>query len=553
MKGIKRKIMLPVLILAVIFELCTIIQLGGFLWTNQQVKAMEQVYFETVVKADELKLSVVQVQQWLTDISATRAAEGFDDGLDEAAIYADKVRTIVGELKTVDSKNTAVLDEILKSFEPYYATGVEMAEAYIADGPAGGNAMMEEFDTVAADINEKVDGFMASANVNISKTTRIISFSALFLFVFAICVLIATIFIVLYIFKRIYRSVLTPVEIIKNGAAELAAGNLHHEVNYDADDELGELAEGVRNMGATLSCYITDIGRCLKEMEEGNLNVVPEADFRGDFIALKESLVVYIDTMNETMRTIHDSANRVAAGSGQISDVAATLAQGAEEQNEYVEKLSAGMNEMSASVKNDAKTAEEANQMIQAVGREAEKGMDQMANMVKAMEQINNSSAQIVNIIKSIEDIASQTNLLALNASIEAARAGEAGRGFAVVADEVGNLANESVNAAASTAELIENSRIAVEEGSKIVDETAQSLEEVNKGIQTVLEINSRIADTSRKQEASIEEVVMEVSNISDVVVTVSATAEESETTSEELSGQAVQLNGLIERFRLKS
>lgn len=135
MKGIKGKIMKPVAIMAGIFILFACMQIWNIVLINSRVINMEHVYFETVRKADELKLSVVQVQQWLTDISATRAAEGYDDGFDEASIYAARVRELIDELKNLDSKNTKMLDEIQESFEPYYNTGIEMAKAYIEYGP----------------------------------------------------------------------------------------------------------------------------------------------------------------------------------------------------------------------------------------------------------------------------------------------------------------------------------------------------------------------------------------------------------------------------------
>lgn len=122
MKGIQGKIMKPILWLEVLFVLCALLQVLNTRQTYSQVTDMDQTYFMAFRKADELKLSVVQVQQWLTDISATRAAEGFDDGLDEAAVYADKVRTLIEELRQLGNTNETQLNAISESFEAYYAT-----------------------------------------------------------------------------------------------------------------------------------------------------------------------------------------------------------------------------------------------------------------------------------------------------------------------------------------------------------------------------------------------------------------------------------------------
>lgn len=552
MKGIKGKIMKPVAIMAGIFILFACMQIWNIVLINSRVINMEHVYFETVRKADELKLSVVQVQQWLTDISATRAAEGYDDGFDEANIYAERVRELIDELKKLDSKNIKMLDEIKESFEPYYNTGIEMAKAYIEYGPEGGNLMMGEFDKVAEDINTKVENFVSYANANIEVSSKKVNAAVIQSLITMIIVIFITVIVLVMTQKLITKRVVKPIGIIKDAAGELANGNLKIQIDYVSEDEIGALATEIKDMIQSLNSYISDILHCMKEMEHGNLNVNMNANFKGDFISLEKSITNFINSINDTMRKVNQSTNRVSNGSEQILEVAQTLAEGAVEQNTSIEKLSSNIIEMAQHVKEESEIAEKANKMVELVGKETIKGMEQMEHMIQAMNQIAGSSNEIVKIIRSIEDIASQTNLLSLNASIEAARAGEAGRGFAVVAGEVANLASESVEAVNHTTALIDNSRQAVGKGSNIVEETAEVLKKVESGVKQIIDIMHSIVQTSKKQAKFIESITTEVTQISQVVMTVSATAEESEATSGELLEQVEQLNDLVGQFTLK-
>lgn len=552
MKGIKGKIMKPVAIMAGIFILFAFMQIWDIVLINSRVTNMEHVYFETVRKADELKLSVVQVQQWLTDISATRAAEGYDDGFDEASIYAARVRELIDELKNLDSKNTKMLDEIQESFEPYYNTGIEMAKAYIEYGPEGGNLMMGEFDKVAEDINTKVENFVSYANANIEVSSKKVNAAVIQSLITMIIVIFITLIVLVMTQKLITKRVVKPIGIIKDAAGELANGNLKIQIDYVSEDEIGALATEIKDMIQSLNSYISDILHCMKEMEHGNLNVNMNANFKGDFISLEKSITNFICSINDTMRKVNQSTNRVSNGSEQILEVAQTLAEGAVEQNTSIEKLSSNIIEMAQHVKEESEIAEKANKMVELVGKETIKGMEQMEHMIQAMNQIAGSSNEIVKVIRSIEDIASQTNLLSLNASIEAARAGEAGRGFAVVAGEVANLASESVEAVNHTTVLIDNSRQAVGKGSNIVEETAEMLKKVEAGVKQIIDIMHSIVQTSKEQAKFIESITTEVTQISQVVMTVSATAEESEATSGELLEQVEQLNDLVGQFTLK-
>ena len=311
------------------------------------------------------------------------------------------------------------------------------------------------------------------------------------------------------------------------------------------------LAEQVRKFVDTIQTIIGDQDYMLGEMAKGNFAVEPRVPERyvGDFTAVLNSLTNIKSRLSNVMMQINQSADQVAAGSDQVSSGAQALSQGATEQASSVEELAATIADISSQVTRNAENAKQASQKANTLGVELDEGTRQMNEMTAAMDEIRGKSQEIGKIIKTIEDIAFQTNILALNAAVEAARAGAAGRGFAVVADEVRNLASKSADASKETSALIEDSVRAVENGSRVAAETAKTIMTVAEESRSIVTTIDEIAQASMQQADAVVQVTQGMDQISSVVQTNSATAEESAAASEELSSQASMLKELVGQF----
>ncbi len=351
--------------------------------------------------------------------------------------------------------------------------------------------------------------------------------------------------------KRIVASILMPLQELESVAEQLSSGNLHFELNYRSDDEFGSMANHLRNAVGILSSYVDDISNTMQQFSDGNFDVRPAVDWKGDFKGIQDSLMQFERSMAETVKGIQRVADRVSCDSQQVAQSSAGLAQGAAEQTAVTGDLSDTLSSVSEQVSHNADNAEEISKKVDELGQEIVKSSQKMQEMVDSMSEINDASTEISKIITTIHDIASQTNLLALNASIEAARAGEAGKGFAVVADQVSVLAAQSSDAAKESTALIGSSVKAVEKGMVIADETAQQLRQVVDDSRAITKEVSGVASALESQTEAIAQIDNGVEHINEVAKANSKAAEESADASQEMSSQAESLEGLIRRFKV--
>lgn len=343
------------------------------------------------------------------------------------------------------------------------------------------------------------------------------------------------------------RSVRKPIQDLQQVAQRVAEGDVSIDVKKRSDDEIGALTDDLERMIKS----IREQAEGVERVSRGDLTL----DFRpkSDKDLLGNSIKDLVEMNNKTMNSIRSAVTEVRVGAGQVSSASQALAQGSTEQASAIQEITASIDDITERTRVNASDANEANTLVVKAKEDAEVGNVKMQDMISAMTEINDSSENISKIIKVIDDIAFQTNILALNAAVEAARAGQHGKGFAVVAEEVRNLAGKSAQAASETAELIEDSIVKVNRGSKLAEETAEALAGIVAAIERIVELTNSIAIASDDQASAISQINLAIGQVSQVVQNNSATSEQCAAASEELSAQAERLKDMIGRYQLKS
>ena len=499
--------------------------------------------------------------------SCTRAIIGYDD-----PEIVDEVYKNYNEMRSqFDTEMAAVgeglvTDEAKKSFtqleaavDKYFEVEARVQEMGASgDEELGSQAQEIAYTEMAASYKEAY-GYMES--IMETKTNKGAELSKLLEFVVYAVVAINVVLVVLGVViamnlgVKVANGIAKPLVALSDRFDRFSKGDLESEFPvYDRPDEVGDMLKSGKEMSRVLCGVIQDLKQALTGLAAGDWTVTsqyPEM-FIGDLTAIAMGMDNTINQMNETLHNMRDVSEQVSVGASGLAEAAQSLAEGATDQAGAVEELQATIANISEAVGHTAQKTKESYDQAQEYSEKADVSRGEMEKLMEVMGRINETSQQIGNIISEIEDIASQTNLLSLNASIEAARAGEAGKGFAVVADQIGKLADQSGKSAVDTRRLIEGILQEIEDGNNVAGHAAGAIAEVVEGVNHIAGTVSGLAQISSEQAESMGQVEIGINQISEIVQSNSAAAEELSATSQEMLAQAETMSNLEKQFKLK-
>ncbi len=565
--GIRTRVLAGYCIVALLFSIVGVRLLVAINDQADDIAAMREQDLQTALLAEELKLSVVQVQQWLTDISATRAAEGFDDGFDIAEEYAQRFRNILSELAEINPGDVGLFREFEDSFEVYYEVGRQMAAAYIAEGPEGGNIMMEEFDVFAADLNDRVDAYKETALATINGTVSGIYDSASAIIRFVTVALIFLAVLVIIIALSVSNAIARPMMKVVQRIHDIAEGegDLTQQVEIDGK----YVPKEITALAHYVNLFISNVRAIVAQVKQASIEVTSSSQ---DLAMSSEQAVQSTDLVSSTVQQIASASEHQAQAAMDSATAMEELAVGIQR----IAETSGLVSNSSAKASSDA---EKGNESILETIRRMELLNQSVSDSAEIVNELGEKSAEIGQIVDIITGIASQTNLLALNAAIEAARAGEHGRGFAVVAEEVRKLAEQSETSAHQIGLLIEeirnNTTNAVDGMAKVSTEV-QTTKEVavaaSHAFARILSEAKEIAEQIQEVSAAVEEMSASSEQVTAMVGSMAETAKESSASSQNIAAStqeqlasmeeiaalantlnkmAEQLETLVEKFKV--
>jgi len=353
--------------------------------------------------------------------------------------------------------------------------------------------------------------------------------------------------------NNIAETVNTPLTIIENSLYTMSKGDFENaRITQTFEGSFEKVKKALNTTEEVTLDYINEITQILSKMAQGDLSITVHKDYIGSYAPIKTALVQILQSLNDTMSEIQSTVGQVALGANQIANSAMHLADGATRQTASIEQLSSSLELVHEKSTHASERATDANEATKHSQEFAQQGGITVKSMSDTMDKLKASSGEIAKIVGAINNVAFQTNLLALNASVEAARAGEHGKGFAVVADEVRNLASKSARSAHETAEIVGNDAKNLSAGMEAANAVVDAFETITQNIAEISNIVSQITENAEDQLNSITHIKSSVNEITDVVTSTSATAEESAASSQELSSQAHLLRSKVAFFKLR-
>lgn len=523
--------------------------------TNVWMSHVTDEELETTTFLNQYRLGSKALTFAVQSYAATGDREHYDAYRKE--LNEDKNRDVARaglEDNKITDEEWALLDQIAalsNGLVPLEEEALKLAEEGDTEA-AMSYVFGKEYEDTTKSINDITDDAIRQIQGRVSKNKKGLRIFQIIIELLYITSFMYLIYQIIKIVKFSRKDLLEPIIIVSDQMIQLSEGNFHAELAMEADEsEVGRMVSAIMQMKQNIIGMILEISSILEQMGDGDYRIEMQQEYVGEFGQIKDSFLKINEKMHETLNTIREVAQQIDSGSEQLSCAAVDLAEGSTEQASNVSDLVVLIDTMYKSMENSAKEAAETVELSTHAGQVLLVGNEKMQDLKEAIGEISKCSEEIGEIIRTIESIASETNLLSLNASIEAARAGEAGKGFAIVADQVKNLADESAKAAGETNKLIERTILAVEKGTTIADEAAESMNEVMKGAREATEKMEQTSQILINDVSNMQKINENVVRVSEIVDNNSAASQETAAVSEEQKAQVESMVGLVERFQL--
>lgn len=542
-------VILVLLVAGIVFSIVNLISIGN------EIQQFYEHPFKVSASANTINASFEEMQKSVFRALSTTDNTITNSSISNAQAAAEIIQenvSIIEELYLGDIQDINDLKEHLQNLAPMREKVLEYAKEN--DNIIAAEYMEKNNIPLIEEIQVDLEILIDTANLTGETMIEGLESKQVVSTILLVVIGVASVVISVVFAAVITKSITQPIEQMEKASDNLANGILDSEIiTYKSKDEIGHLASNLKKAIFSMNTLIEDVSYLMKEMSQGNLAVKSnqEQAYIGEFRPMFLSIREMNTNISQIIKEINDSSEQVSVGAEQMAESAQGLAEGASEQAGAVEQLTATVDTVAEAAEASANEAKATSAQIDISVQKAEESRQEMEKLTEAMERIDTTSKEIINIIASIEDIASQTNLLSLNASIEAARAGDAGRGFAVVADQIGKLAADSAQSAANTRELIIKTLDEIKVGNDITSVATEAFVNIIKDVEEFAKAAEDISDKSVQQHQSLQQVSEGIGHISAVVQNNSAAAEESSATSEELAAQADNLKVLVSQFVL--
>ena len=575
-------------------------QLESIITLYEEERKADILLRDLVAAQKDVELAIVSTQESLTDISATQAKDGLDDGFELAEMEAQRLTKLVERINALAlALNTPdlipAMQRLSERYGEFHKAGIEMANAFIQGGTTEGNKLMGSFDSFSdalqkeieatgTIVNAVVERETAKAGADIAAARKQSTDMAFVLAALGALVLASGVAFAMFVMRRL----LNPLNRATAAMNLLAEGRIDVELaGTERTDEIGDLARAFTNFRENLiarrdaeleekrnrerlaeihsmneaeriaelhrtKTTVDALAEALDRLAKGDLAARITTAFEGEYDRLRLNFNESATKLQGAMTDIAGISQEIRSSSAEMRAASDNLARRTEQQAAALEQTAAALNEITATVTNSAAIADSASRQVGEANRQAQQSDQIVRNAIAAMGNIEESSSQIGQIIGVIDEIAFQTNLLALNAGVEAARAGEAGKGFAVVAQEVRELAQRSANAAKEISALVARSSDAVSSGVSLVNQSGEilSLSQAN-----VTEINSdirAIVTGSHEQATGLSEINGAINQMDQVTQQNAAMVEQSTASAHKLAHEAEELFARVGQFDIR-